>query len=200
MVHNRPGDFGPQILILTASDNPGGPESVLAGAAARELATAGSDVTQLSLYDYPLPMIGSDPDAAHIPPVARALASQIGRHQCLLLVCGEFNASVPVIAKNMIDWVAMVRQNSKNSQSIFGQRKIVLANLIGDKTGQSAIGDHLRTVLEAAGANHVAGTFVFRVSEIATDLEGRLADRTVSVRLRTLYDALLRDTLTVQSG
>lgn len=200
MVHNKPGEFGPHILVLTASDNPGGPESVLAGAAARELATAGGDVTQLSLYDYPLPMFGNGPGAALVPPTAHAIAGQIDRNQCLLLVCGEYNASIPVIVKNMIDWVALVRPGYHAGQSAFSQPKIVLATLTGDKTGQSAIGDHLRTVLEAAGANNIAGTFIFRAAEIATDHQGHLADRTVSVRLRTLSDTLLRDKPTVHSG
>ena len=67
MARKSSGEFGPHILVLTASGIPGGPESVLAGAAARELAVTGADVTQVSLYDYPLPMIGGDPGSASIP-------------------------------------------------------------------------------------------------------------------------------------
>ena len=76
----------------------------------------------------------------------------------------------------------------------------MLAALTGDKTGQSAIGDHLRTILEAVGADPIAGTFVFRAAEIATNPHGHIADRTVSVRLRTLTDTLLRDKPTVLTG
>lgn len=192
MIQPQVNDFGPRILVLAATDNPGSAESVLAGAVARELAVNGADVTRISLYDYPLPLIGTEPDALQVPRGAFHIASQIVGHERLLLISRDQNASLPALVKNMIDWVAAIRQPDHAGQSAFATPLIVLATLTGDKSDQSAIGEHLRTVLEAAGASQVARPFVFRTSEIVTDRLGHLEDRTVSIRIKTLSDTLLR--------
>jgi chromate reductase, NAD(P)H dehydrogenase (quinone) len=183
-----PGDVGPKLLILSTSGGAGS-ETALAGIVARELAAANADVTRLSLADYPLPLMSSEPrPVPELPENAVRLARQIARHDAVLILCGERNASLPAAVKNMIDWIALAPGDA------WADPSFVLATFTEGKSSQTAVGDHLRTILSAAGAGRITGTFVFRDSEIDGDEATGPLEASVSIRLRALTDMLMRAT------
>lgn len=76
----------------------------LAAAAAR---TAGAEVTDLDLRDYPLPIFDEDLEkSAGLPVEARRLKELFLAHQGLILACPEYNSSITAVLKNTIDWVS----------------------------------------------------------------------------------------------
>ncbi|WP_158285659.1 NADPH-dependent FMN reductase [Pseudohoeflea suaedae] len=177
-------DIGPKILVLSAGGASGaGP--TLARIVSRSLANADADVTHIALADYPMPLLASGPggNASVLPDNARKIARHLAMHDGVLLISGEVNASLPAAVKNMIDWVSLVPGAPWNGPPV------VLATLTGKTGGQTAVGDHLRTVLEAAGVRDIPGTFVFRTAELEAAGEG---EGMVSIRIRAVTDMLLR--------
>ena len=181
-----PGDVGPRLLILSTTGGTGS-ETALAGIVARELAAANADVTRLSLADYPLPLMPAGPvPASDLPENARKLARQIARHDGVLLLCGERNASLPAPVKNMIDWIALAPGET------WAGPTYVLATFTEGMSSQTAVGDHLRTILSAVGVDRISGTFVFRDREVGAEATSGALEASVSIRLRALTDMLMR--------
>ena len=181
-----PGDVGPKLLILSTSGWPGS-ETALAGAVSAELAASNADVTRISLADYPLPLLAPGQSSLPaLPANAAKLSSLVARHDGILLLCGERNASLPAAVKNMIDWIALAPGEAWSGPTI------VLATFTGDKASQTAVGEHLRTVLTAAGVTEISGTFVFRDSELCGNEAAGAADAPVSIRIRAMSDMLMR--------
>ena len=78
----------------------------------KELALQGAEVTRISLADYPLPIMDEDLEKEKgVPENAVQLARQIAAHDGLLIASPEYNASIPPLLKNTIDWVSRVRKD-----------------------------------------------------------------------------------------
>ena len=76
----------------------------------KELALQGAEVTRISLGDYPLPIMDQDLEKEKgVPENAHEAARQIAAHDGLLIASPEYNASIPPLLKNAIDWVSRVR-------------------------------------------------------------------------------------------
>lgn len=181
-----PADVGPKLLILSTSGSPGA-ETALAGAVSRELAASNADVTRVSLADYPLPLMApGTPSGPDLPASAKRLAGLVARYDGILLLCGERNASLPAAVKNMIDWISLAPGEAWSGPTL------VLATFTGDKASQTAVGEHLRTILTAAGVTEISGTFVFRDSELGGGDAADKSDAPVSIRIRAMSDMLMR--------
>src|SRR5580692_10483780 len=99
----------PKILIIAASLRTGSHNARLAALAAKELTLAEADVTRISLQDYPLPIYDADLEAkSGVPHNAVQLKRMLTAHQGILIVTPEYNASVPALVKNTIDWISRV--------------------------------------------------------------------------------------------
>jgi NAD(P)H-dependent FMN reductase len=120
--------FALRILVIPGSTRVDSLNMRLAATATREFALAGVDVTRLSLGDYPLPLYDSDLEADHgVPEAAFALKRQIGAHHGVLMVTPEYNASVPPLLKNAIDWVSRVRERPESPLQVFQDRAFAVA-------------------------------------------------------------------------
>src|ERR1700749_5032711 len=94
-----------KILVIPGSLRTGSHNAKLAAAAAYEFARAGIDVTRISLADFPLPIYDGDLQAkSGVPRHAVNLKRMIASHHGVLFVSPEYNASVPPLLKNAIDW------------------------------------------------------------------------------------------------
>ena len=99
----------PSILVFAGSIRTGAFSASTADAAQKELALQGADVTRISLADYPLPLMNEDLEAEKgVPENAVKLARLIVAHDGLLIASPEYNASIPPLLKNTIDWVSRV--------------------------------------------------------------------------------------------
>src|SRR4051812_6072854 len=66
---------------------------------------AGAEVTYIDLKDYPMPIYNPDlQDTQGFPPIANALQKLLLEHDGLMIASPEYNASLPGVLKNAIDW------------------------------------------------------------------------------------------------
>jgi chromate reductase, NAD(P)H dehydrogenase (quinone) len=99
----------PKLVVFAGSVRPGSLSGKLAALAARDLATAGAEVTHISLADYALPIYDGDlEDRKGIPENATRLARLLAGHEGAFIATPEYNHSLPPLLKNAIDWISRV--------------------------------------------------------------------------------------------
>jgi chromate reductase, NAD(P)H dehydrogenase (quinone) len=104
--------MNPRILVFAGSNRTGAYSGKLADCAATALAKAGSDVTRIALADFALPIMDEDLEKSHgIPDAAMRLGRMIAVHDGLLIASPEYNASIPPLLKNTIDWVSRISKD-----------------------------------------------------------------------------------------
>src|SRR6266436_7788759 len=109
-----------KILVIPGSLRTGSLNARLAAVAAYELAQADAEVTRISLGDFPLPIYDGDLQAqSGVPKHAVNLKRMIGAHHGVLIVSPEYNASVPPLLKNAIDWVSRVQDPHEARGEVF---------------------------------------------------------------------------------
>ncbi|HEY4191999.1 MAG TPA: NADPH-dependent FMN reductase [Mesorhizobium sp.] len=179
----------PKILVLAGSVRAGAYSGKTADVAQKELAVQGAEVTRISLADYPLPIIGEGDDA--IPENATMLARQIAAHDGILLVTPEYNASLPPLLKNAIDWVSRVRLHAGQPSSPLAGRAAALCSAsTGPCGGIRAIG-HLRAVLVHCRVEVVSPECSIGLAAQAFDEAGELKDAKLSRAMQTVAQTLI---------
>ncbi len=179
----------PRILAFAGSIRTGAYSHALAALAAKELAGLDCAPVLISLADYPLPIYDADLEAAEgVPAPARALRDQLAAADGVFIVTPEYNAGVPPLLKNAIDWAS----RAKGEGDAF--RKPVYA--IGC-TSPGALGGYrasmmLRQVLALGlGALVLAEQAMVAGAAGAFAENGDLKDERARQRLRTLMSALI---------
>jgi chromate reductase, NAD(P)H dehydrogenase (quinone) len=182
----------PRILVFAGSIRTGAFSGRTADAAAAELALQGADVTRISLADYPLPLMNEDLEREQgIPEPALQLARQILRHDGILIASPEYNASIPPLLKNAIDWVSRVRRDGERPVKPFGEQAVALCSSSnGAFAGMRGL-YHLRAVLMACGAEVVTPQCsVARASE-AFNENGAFVEERVAKQMQGVCRALI---------
>lgn len=99
-----------RILVFAGSIRTGAYSGKLAALAARELALLDAAVSFISLADFEMPIYNADLEARSGPPeAARRLHSMMLAHPGVYIATPEYNASIPPLLKNTIDWVSRVK-------------------------------------------------------------------------------------------
>lgn len=179
----------PRLLTFAGSIRTGSYSAALAALAARELAQMECEPVLISLADYPLPIYDADLEAAEgVPASAKALRDQLAQADGVFIVTPEYNAGLPSLLKNAIDWAS----RAKGEGDPF--RKPVFA--IGC-TSPGALGGYrasmmLRQVL-ALGLNALvlAEQAMVAGAGSAFTETGDLKDERARERLRALMSALI---------
>jgi chromate reductase, NAD(P)H dehydrogenase (quinone) len=139
----------PKILVFAGSTRTGSYNARLAARAAKEFALAGADVTWISLHDYPLPLYDGDQEAnSGIPDNARKLKQMIMAHQGVFIVSPEYNASIPPLLKNALDWISRVRERNEPPLAAYHDRIFALGSASERASGGIYVLLALRQVLE----------------------------------------------------
>lgn len=99
-----------RILVFAGSIRTGAYSGKLAALAAKELALLDAEVSYISLSDYDMPIYNADLEArAGAPESARKLHGMMLAHSGVYIATPEYNASIPPLLKNSIDWVSRVK-------------------------------------------------------------------------------------------
>ncbi len=98
----------PSVLVLSGSSRAGSLNTKLATAAAAKLKAAGVDVTQVSLADFPLPLVDATGFGNH-PAEAMKLRDLIDAHAGLFITSPEYNAGYAPALKNALDWATVAK-------------------------------------------------------------------------------------------
>ena len=142
-----------KILVIPGSLRTGSLNARLAAVAAHALAKAGAEVTNISLGDFPLPIYDGDLQTrSGVPKNAVNLKRMIGAHHGVLIVTPEYNASVPPLVKNTIDWVTRVQDAHEARGEVFRGRSFAIAAASQSRLGGSRSLAALRLILSACQA------------------------------------------------
>ncbi len=108
----------------------------LAALASKELTLADADVTRISLADYPLPLYDADLAANSGAPLnAQKLKQMMTAHRGVFIASPEYNASLPPVLKNAIDWVSTVRDRGDPPLAAFQNRAFALGAASSGRSG-----------------------------------------------------------------
>jgi chromate reductase, NAD(P)H dehydrogenase (quinone) len=140
-------ELNPKILVFAGSNRTGAFSGKLAAAAAIELGKAGADVTRIALIDYPLPIMDEDLEREKgIPDNAYRLARLFAAHDGVLMCSPEYNASIPPLLKNTLDWVSRIsKDNGKPLKPYQGKIAALCSSSEGAFAGVRGLA-HLRDV------------------------------------------------------
>jgi NAD(P)H-dependent FMN reductase len=183
---------GPRILIIPGSLRTGSHNAKLAAVAAYEFAQAGVEVTRISLADFPLPIYDADLQAkSGIPKHAVNLKRMIGTHQGVLIVTPEYNASVPALVKNTIDWVTRVQDPHETRGQVFRERAFAIAAASESRLGGTRALAALRLILSACHAMVIANQLALSFAGQAYDDMDRLKHSADSEALTAMVRQLI---------
>lgn len=179
----------PRILVFAGSNRTGAFSGRTADAAQKELAVQGAEVTRISLADYPLPIMDQDLEAEKgIPENAMKLGRLIATHDAVVICSPEYNASIPPLLKNVIDWVSRIRKEGGREFRPWQGRIVGLCSSSdGNFAGVRCL-YHLRAVLLNCQAEILTQQCSVARAGQAFDKDGELADE----RTRGMMQALCR--------
>ncbi|KJC41969.1 NADPH-dependent FMN reductase [Bradyrhizobium sp. LTSP849] len=168
----------PKILVIPGSLRTGSHNAKLGAVAAYEFAQAGVDVTRISLADFPLPIYDGDLQAkSGVPKHAVNLKRMIGAHHGVLIVSPEYNASVPPLLKNAIDWVSRVQDPHEARGEVFRNRTFALAGASQSRLGAARALGALRLILTSCHASVIASQLTLAFADQAYDDMDRLKNQ-----------------------
>ncbi|MDF1610424.1 NAD(P)H-dependent oxidoreductase [Hoeflea sp. YIM 152468] len=182
----------PKILVFPGSNRSGAFSAALAAAAAYELAQQGADVTRISLSDYPLPIVDEDLKAqSGIPDNAMKLGRLIAAHHGVFMCCPEYNASIPPLLKNMIDWVSLISKDDDRPFKPWSGRYVALGSSSNGKFGGIRCLNHVRTVMMNVGTQIISEQCSVSGAAEAFEADGRLKDERTQAMLAKTCNALI---------
>jgi chromate reductase, NAD(P)H dehydrogenase (quinone) len=164
-----------KILVIPGSLRSGSHNAKLAAAAAFEFAQAGAEVTRISLGDFPLPIYDGDLQAkSGVPKHAINLKRMMSAHHGVLIVTPEYNASVPALVKNTIDWVSRVQDTNEARGEVFRERAFAIAAASENRLGGTRSLGALRLILTACQATVIPNQLALSFAGLAYDDMDRL--------------------------
>jgi NAD(P)H-dependent FMN reductase len=180
----------PKILVFAGSIRTGSHNARLAALAAKELALGGAEVTRISLIDYPMPIYDGDLEARSGPPgQAVQLKEMMTLHQGVFIASPEYNASIPPLLKNTLDWISRVRTGRATP---YKDRAFALGGASNSQYGAMRSLMALRQVLEiGCGALVLPEQIAVNKAGEAFDDMDHLKDEQMAVRLKTVVGRLI---------
>jgi chromate reductase, NAD(P)H dehydrogenase (quinone) len=112
-----------------------------------------------------------------MPDGARALRERLEQAEAFVIVSPEYNASMPGVLKNVIDWVSRARPQPFNE--MHGLLLSASPSMVGGNRGLWS----LRVPLEHLGARIYPSMFSLAQAHDAFDAEGGIADEGLRARL-----------------
>ena len=182
----------PKILVFAGSLRIGAFSISTADAAMKELALQGADVSRISLGDYPLPIMDQNLENERgVPENALKLARQIAAHDGILIASPEYNASIPPLLKNALDWVSRVRRDGGRPFKPFdGKVAALCSSSNGNFAGARAL-YHLRAVLMHCHVEVITPQCSVSKASEAFDDDGQFKDEALRHRMEVVCRTLI---------
>ena len=174
----------PEVLIVPGSNRSGSHNARLAGTLARELAIRECQVTRITLRDYELPIYDADLElSAGQPENARKLARLFHEHDAVFIVSPEYNASMPPLLKNALDWISRVKADDKGELNPYRDTLFALASASPGKFAGIRGLNHLRATLTSIGATVIPEQLSIGLAAKAFDDMDRLVSEPDHARM-----------------
>ena len=182
-----------KILVIPGSLRTGSLNAKLAAVAIDALVRADVDATRISLGDFPLPIYDGDLESnSGVPKHALDLKRMISAHHGVLIVTPEYNASLPPLVKNTIDWISRVEDTHESKGQVFRERPFAIAAASNGRLGGARCLQALRLVLSACRAMVIPNQLTLAFAGEAYDDTDRLkhaADKdAMTAMVRQLID------------
>ncbi len=165
-----------KLLIVPGSTRTDAFSKRLARAAGTLAEAAGTKATGIDLRDYAMPLYDGDLETSGgLPEAAVRLRAVVQQHDALLFVSPEYNASIPAVLKNTIDWLSRPHA-AEPGVSVFAGK---VAGLLSSSPG--ALGGlrglvHLRQILMNLGLLVITEQFALGNASAAFTADGTLVD------------------------
>ncbi|MEU1595436.1 NAD(P)H-dependent oxidoreductase [Streptomyces sp. NPDC005708] len=175
-----------RVLVFGAALRADSTNARLAALVARLVSDTGATVDLAAMRDFDMPLYDGDMEATEgLPPGALALRDRLEQSDAFVISSPEYNASVPGVLKNAIDWVSRVRpQPFKTKHAMLVSAS---PSLVGGNRGLWT----LRIPLEHLGTRVYPDMFSLADSYQAFAEDGTLADRGLQQRLSETVSAFL---------
>jgi len=171
-----------RLLVFGASLREGSMNDRLATLAANVARNKGATVDRARMSDFECPPYDMDLELSKgIPSGAQALHDKLCAADGFIVASPEYNASMPGVLKNTIDWVSRFRPQPFN-----GKQALLMAaspSMTGGKVGLWA----LRQPLEHLGARTYPDMFALAQAHQAFSDDGRIAD----TKLQTWFESTI---------
>lgn len=165
-----------RVLVIPGSLRSGSFARQLARAAAELAVAQGALATLVDLRDLPMPLYDGDLEDEHgLPANAVALRRLVLQHDALLVVTPEYNASIPAVLKNALDWVSRPYAAEPGVSAFRGKTAALLASSPGALGGLRAL-VHLRQILMNLGVLVLTEQYALGGANSAFGSGGELAD------------------------
>lgn len=164
------------LLVIAGSTRSGAFSKQLARAACQLAEAAGHAATFVDLRDHAMPLYDGDLEAAQgLPAAAVRLRGLLQQHQAVLVVTPEYNASIPAVLKNTLDWLS--RPHAAEPGVSVWKHKVaaVMASSPGALGGLRGL-VHLRQILMNLGALVISEQFALGAAATAFGPDGALLD------------------------
>jgi NAD(P)H-dependent FMN reductase len=154
--------------------------------AARAVEHNGGTVDSATIGDFDVPLYDGDIEANQgIPAGAMAFGKRLRATDAFILASPEYNASMPGIVKNLIDWVSRARPQPFNGKQ--GLLMSASPSMAGGNRGLWA----LRIPLEHLGARVYPDMFSLAQAHQAFDVDGDIANEVLRKRFQDVIDCFL---------
>jgi NAD(P)H-dependent FMN reductase len=175
-----------RVLVFGAALRAESVNARLASLVARLIAEIGAAVDLARMRDFDMPLYDGDAEAAGGPPQgALALRDRLERCDAFVISSPEYNASVPGVLKNAIDWVSRIQpQPFKTKHALLLSAS---PSMVGGNRGLWA----LRVPLEHLGARVYPDMFSLARAHEGFTEDGRLAHPGLQERLAETVSAFV---------
>ncbi len=175
-----------RFLVFSASLREGSLNSQLAALAARMIEKHGGVVDLAGMPEFDAPSYDQDAqDSEGFPPGAEALNRRLRESDAFVIASPEYNASVPGVLKNAIDWV------SRFSPQPFNERHGLIMSASPSMTGGSRGLWSLRIPLEHLGARVFPDMFALSQAHLAFKPDGEIAAEGLMRRFEVTIQAFM---------
>lgn len=175
-----------RVLGFAGSSREGSYNKLLLKEASEMAQQAGTVVKVIDLKDYPLPFFDEDLESQQgMPEKAKELRNLMVNSQIIIIASPEYNASIPAVLKNALDWASR-NEEGKGSRDAYKGKVFVLLSASPGKTGGSRGLVHLKAIIEDVGGKVYLKQFSLPAAYQAFDDQGHLKDAQQRAELQQL--------------
>jgi chromate reductase len=175
-----------KLLVFGASLREGSINDRLASLAAAVAEEKGATVERATMAEFECPSYDMDVELSKgVPGGAEALRDRLTASDGFMIASPEYNASMPGILKNVIDWASRFRPQPFNGKQ--GMLMAASPSMTGGKIGLWS----LRQPLEHLGARVYPDMFALAQAHHAFDSAGRIADAKLQTWFETTIECFI---------
>lgn len=182
---NDTGDHKLRVLVFSAALRADSLNGKLATLAVGIAEAYGAHVHHATMHDFDVPSYDGDCESAEgIPPGAKHLEESLEACDAFIVASPEYNASMPGVLKNLIDWTSRIRP-----QPFDGTHGLLISASPSMAGGNRGLWS-LRIPLEHLGARIFPDMFSLATAHTAL-VNGKIADPKLADRFEVTVRAFL---------